>query len=711
MKNPFKKSPQGYAEDAYQNVREDYNWNRVAQVTKDGARALPGGSVVYLQNKVPIIGWLPKYNPRWIINDAIAGLTLGLMLIPQSLSYAKIATIPVEYGLSSSWFPATLYAFMGSTKDLSMGPTSLIGLLTSEVVESLHDTDYTPQQIASAVACCMGIFGILIGFLELGFLLEFISLPVLNGFITAIAITIILNQMDSLLGQTNIGDGTAAQIRDTFAQLGQANGYACAIGFGGIIFLTIIEKVGKRYGDKNKILWFVTITRAFLCLVLFTGISYAVNGGRAEEDYLFEIVEVNSDGIGTPAMPPPELISMTIPRSIAVFIGAAVEHVAIARAFGVRNNYVSDQTQELCYFGVCNFFNSFFQAMGTGGAMSRTAVNSSCKVKSPLSGLVTTAVVIVCMFELSSALYWIPKATLAAIIICAVWPLISPPSTFHNYWKQSLADFISSMLALWVCLFVNTEIGLAVAVGFNIVYVLLRQVFRPIKQTGGDGGHASELEQSLIEAQGVPTVLPSDVRVFRFQENFFFANANKNKTNLVESIKVYHQPTYSALNGSEAERNWSVAGEQRVKRLRRKANITDASMLPPIGLVVLDFKRCNHLDVTAVSNLKNFLKELKMYGGKSVECRLVGLSEYCIVRMERCGFTILDGLTTSAGDVGADTLKHYPSVAHAVAAPRNEESMVEVVDEKNMDKGDAERIERVEVEQQSEQPKQPGSNV
>lgn len=184
MKNPFKKSPQGYAEDAYQNVREDYNWNRVAQVTKDGARALPGGSVVYLQNKVPIIGWLPKYNPRWIINDAIAGLTLGLMLIPQSLSYAKIATIPVEYGLSSSWFPATLYAFMGSTKgkqidvyrhrestlttttDLSMGPTSLIGLLTSEVVESLHDTDYTPQQIASAVACCMGIFGIIIGFLE-----------------------------------------------------------------------------------------------------------------------------------------------------------------------------------------------------------------------------------------------------------------------------------------------------------------------------------------------------------------------------------------------------------------------------------------------------------------------------------------------------------------------------------------------------------------
>lgn len=97
-------------------VRNDATWNRVGRLSVKGAQALPSGSAQYIIDKVPIVGWLPRYNPRWIINDVIAGLTLGLMLIPQGLSYAKIANIPVEYGLMSSWLPAVIYAFMGSTK-------------------------------------------------------------------------------------------------------------------------------------------------------------------------------------------------------------------------------------------------------------------------------------------------------------------------------------------------------------------------------------------------------------------------------------------------------------------------------------------------------------------------------------------------------------------------------------------------------------------
>ena len=97
-------------------VKTDVTWNRALRLSVKGARALPSYSVQYVSEKVPIVGWLPKYNPRWIINDVIAGLTLGLMLIPQGLSYAKIATIPVQYVLMSSWFPASLYAFMGTTK-------------------------------------------------------------------------------------------------------------------------------------------------------------------------------------------------------------------------------------------------------------------------------------------------------------------------------------------------------------------------------------------------------------------------------------------------------------------------------------------------------------------------------------------------------------------------------------------------------------------
>ncbi|KAI5464394.1 sulfate transporter 4.1 [Mariannaea sp. PMI_226] len=649
-------------------LKTDVTWNRVARLTAEGARALPSASGRYVLEKFPIIGWLPKYNPRWILSDLIAGLTIGLMLIPQGLSYAKIAEIPVEYGLMSSWLPAAIYAFMGTTKDVSTGPTSLIGLLTSENVHALQD-QFTPSEIASATAFMMGVYGMALGFLKLGFLLEFISLPVLSGFISAIAITIILNQMDSLLGEDNVGDGAATQIHDIFHELPNANGWACLIGFTGILFLTILDKSGKRWGSKYKVVWLLSITRAFLTLVLFTGVSYAVNKNR--EEYLFDVVKVKSSGQQAPKFPNPDLIPKVAGRSIAVFIGAAVEHTAICRAFSVKNDYTTDQSQELVYYGITNFFNSFFHAMGVGGAMSRTAVNSACNVKSPLSGLVTMAVVLVCIYELTGALFWIPKATLAAIIITAVWGLISPPSTFYKYWKTSFGDFVSSMVAFWVTLFVSSEVGIGCAVGFNIVYVLLRQTFTRLTSTGGGVASASELALALDESRSLPRNIPADTQIFRFNESLFFPNAFHNTTKALDDIQTFHAPVYNGSHGPEIERNWSVVGEKRVARLRKQANVTDPSALPVINVVIMDFGRVNHIDSTAVTHLKNMVAAVKRYGGKHVDIRFVGMSPYVRQRFERAKWHIVEaGDESGNGDENEDATVLYENIASALRTPR-----------------------------------------
>ncbi|KAF5555845.1 hypothetical protein FPHYL_8123 [Fusarium phyllophilum] len=655
-------------------VRNDVTWNRAARLGVKGAKALPSGTVQYLSDKVPIVGWLPKYNPRWIVNDLIAGLTLGLMLIPQGLSYAKIADIPVEYGLMSSWLPAVIYAFMGSTKDVSTGPTSLIGLLTSENVHALQDR-WTPSEIASATAFMMGVYGLILGFLKLGFLLEFISLPVLSGFITAIAITIILNQMDSLLGEDNVRDGAAKQIHDIFNELPNANGWACLIGFTGILFLTILEKSGKRWSKDNKIIWLLSTTRAFLTLVLFTGVSYAVNKNRDPDNFLFEVVKVQSKGQQAPTMPKADLIPEVAARSIAVFIGSAVEHLAIARAFAVKNHYTSDQSQELCYLGVTNFFNSFFHAMGVGGAMSRTAVNSSCNVKSPLSGVVTMAVVLVCVYELVGTLYWIPKATLAAIIITAVWGLISPPSTFYRYWKTSLADLIASMLALWVTLFHSSEVGIGCAVGFNIVYILLRQVFTKLSSTGADV-ELSPRSNWPGSNHLSSTHIPEDTRIFTFNESLIFPNAFANTSKVLDEIQTFHAAFYNGSHGPETERNWSVVGEKRVARLRKQANISDPSSLPSIGLVVLDFSRVNMLDTTAVTYLKNLVKNIKSYGGEDTEVRFANMNAVCRERVSRAKWRIIEVGSDDEYDGDTDAIYLYWDAQAAVSAPRRRGSVL-----------------------------------
>ncbi|KAF4422153.1 hypothetical protein FACUT_10762 [Fusarium acutatum] len=676
-------------EKAKSDVRNDVTWNRAARLGVEGAKALPSGTVQYLGDKVPIVGWLPKYNPRWIVNDLIAGLTLGLMLIPQGLSYAKIADIPVEYGLMSSWLPAVIYAFMGSTKDVSTGPTSLIGLLTSENVHALQDR-WTPSEIASATAFMMGVYGLILGFLKLGFLLEFISLPVLSGFITAIAITIILNQMDSLLGEDNVRDGAAKQIHDIFNELPNANGWACLIGFTGILFLTILEKSGKRWSKDNKVIWLLSTTRAFLTLVLFTGVSYAVNKNRDPDNFLFEVVKVQSKGQQAPTMPKADLIPEVAARSIAVFIGSAVEHLAIARAFAVKNHYTSDQSQELCYLGVTNFFNSFFHAMGVGGAMSRTAVNSSCNVKSPLSGVVTMAVVLVCVYELVGTLYWIPKATLAAIIITAVWGLISPPSTFYRYWKTSLADFVASMLALWVTLFHSSEVGIGCAVGFNIVYILLRQVFTKLSSTGADV-ESSPRSNWPGSNHLSSTHISEDTRIFTFNESLIFPNAFANTSKVLDEIQTFHAAFYNGSHGPETERNWSVVGEKRVARLRKQANISDPSSLPGIGLVVLDFSRVNMLDTTAVTYLKNLVKNIKSYGGEDTEVRFANMNAVCRERVSRAKWRIIEVSSDDEYDGDTDAIYLYWDAQAAVSAPRRRGSVL------SDDKGHTMHEEKVEA--------------
>lgn len=539
--------------------------------------------------------------------------------------------------------------------------------MTAEVVEALEPEGYEPAAIAAAVAMWMGVFSMILGFLKLGFLLEFISEPVLTGFISAAAIIIGSGQIKNLIGQKGIRSGFANIVHDTFAKLPKADGITAAIGVTGVLILCFLQHVGTRWGKKNKIAWLISITRAFTVLVLFTGISYAVNKDRGEDDYLFAVTEMTHKGIIPPAIPPSDLLGKTPMRSIAAFIAASVEHVAIARAFGARGNYLTDPSQELCYLGVTNFFNSFFTAMGVGGAMSRTAVNAQCNVRSPLSGFVTTAVVILCLYELTGALYWIPKATLAAIIITAIWPLVGSWRTYYHFWRTSLADFIAAMLAFWLTLFVDAEIGIGVGVAWSIVYYLLRMAWMRTRIIGSHTN--SEIVRSIDSVRGMPSHIPEDVQIFKFEESVFFPNATRVKNQLVDGVQTYHAPAYSSANGAEKDRIWSVVGERRVQRLRKKAGL-DVNTLPPVRIVVMDFTKVTFADVTALHVMKEVFAEVKKYAGADCEIRFAAMAEPIRFRFERAGWEMIDADSSdgsgSEKPAGAKSVRFYRSVADAV---------------------------------------------
>ena len=186
-----------------------------------------------------------------------------------------------------------------------------------------------------------------------------------------------------------------------------------------------MEKVGKKYGKKHFAIKYFASSRAVIVLVIFTLISYLVNKDRGSK-LVWAISKVNTKGIQVPQAHDAGLISKVSTRSVAPLVACTLEHLAVGKAFGRRNGYAIDQSQELNYLGVTNLVNSFFGSMPVGGAMSRTAVNSECRVKSPLNGLVTAGFILLTLYAFSPALYWLPKATLSAIIIMSPCRTVDP---------------------------------------------------------------------------------------------------------------------------------------------------------------------------------------------------------------------------------------------------------------------------------------------
>lgn len=289
-----------------------------------------------------------------------------------------------------------------------------MGLLTSEIVADLK-AEYSPVDIAAATAFFVGVYGLAIGLLGLGFLLDYISIPVLTGFISATALTIGFGQVGSLVGLDNTPSTVFDIIGDVLRRLPKWDGPTSGIGFGTILVLLLLEKVGKKWGKKHFLIQYASSSRAIIVLVVFTLISYLVNKDR--DEVLWAISKVDTNGIAYPKALDRTLLSKVATRAIAPFIAASLEHQAVAKAFGRKNHYTVDQTQEFNYLGVTNLVNSFFGAMPVGGAMSRTAVNSECNVRSPLNGVITAGFILLTIYVFSPALYWLPKATLAAIIV------------------------------------------------------------------------------------------------------------------------------------------------------------------------------------------------------------------------------------------------------------------------------------------------------
>ncbi|KAG0225446.1 hypothetical protein BGW42_004437 [Actinomortierella wolfii] len=633
----------------------DHQLRQFGHALKDAIIGLPRSAPLYVYNRFPILKWLPRYNPSWAIRDVIAGITVGLIVVPQGMSYSKLAGLPVQHGLYSAYIGAIFYCFMGTSKDLTIGPTAVISLITVALVNELKD-QLTAQQVAAVSTLLVGAFTFALGFLRLGIILDFFPNTVLTGYTTGAAATILISQIPKMIGIQNVNnrDPPYTVIYNTFKNLPNARWLDAVFGVVAFVLLILIGLAVDRWGRGKFSIQMIKISRFCSVAILATIVSYLVHlnaplDSKGQVIPKISILKTVPSGLPKPMMAPItwDLFSHIVPKLVAILLATILEHIAIGKAFARRNRYKIETNQELLALGAANVTASFFGAYCVTGSFSRSAVKVQCGVRTPFAGFVTGALVLLALFFLTPAFYWIPDASLCAVIIVAVSTLIAPPSVFIQYYRINLWDFLSSQISLWVTFFVSVEAGIGSGVVFSLI-VLLFRVARPQLRNMRQLKDRPEVFVDESVGKNFDTVAtPHGILAFKIEEAASFPNADYFREWVLDQVFKYTR--FGGLRKATQERNWSDDQEKHIIRLRKEAhgensNITDDD-LPRLRAVIFDFSAVNNIDSTGLQGLFDIQENLQAYSGVEdypdlfFEVHFVGIQSNVLHTLELSGMT------------------------------------------------------------------------
>lgn len=423
----------------------------------------------------PILKWILHYNLAWLYSDVIAGITVGIVLVPQSMSYAQIATLPAEYGLYSAFVGVMIYCLFATSKDVSIGPVAVMSLEMAKVIARVQARD--PSLPGPVIATCLslicGAISLGVGLLRLGFILEFISVPSVLGFMSGSAFSIIAGQVPGLMGfnkLVNTRESTYKVVIETLKHLPDTKLDAV---FGLIpLFMLYAWKwtcdyLPKRYPKSRIWCFFIQALRNGFVIVLFTVISWAkvrhIPKGHKLPISVLGTVPSGLKHVGVMSFPD-NIMGSIGPELPAATIVLLLEHIAISKSFGRINDYKIVPDQELIAIGVTNLVGTFFNAYPATGSFSRSALKAKCNVKTPLAGIFTGACVLLALYCLTSAFYYIPKATLCAVIIHAVSDLIAQYTVPIYMYKVAPVDCVIFVVAVFITVFSSIENGIYFAI-------------------------------------------------------------------------------------------------------------------------------------------------------------------------------------------------------------------------------------------------------
>jgi len=476
----------------------------------------------YLRKYFPILEWGAEYSGKTFINDLITGLIVTMMLIPQSLAYAQLAGLPAEVGLYASIAPLILYAIFGTSRTLAVGPVAVASLMTAAAVAPLA-AQGTPEYLGAAIALALisGLMLIIMGLLRFGFFANFLSHPVIAGFITASGIHIAASQLGPMLGIHIHGETLFALVASIISNIGNIHLNTAVIGVSSLIFLFWVRSklkpllirlgLGERAaGMLAKAGPVVSLVAAILVVWIF----------RLDEGGV-TIVGSVPEGLPEIAIPPFDSTLWTklaVPALLIAIVGY-VESISVAMTLAAKRRQRIDPDQELIALGTANVGSALSGGFPVTGGLSRSVVNYDAGAETPAAGGFTAIGIALTTLFLTSLLFFLPKAVLGAIIIAAVLSLVDV-GVLKRTFVYSKADFAAMAATILVTWIEGIEAGLIVGVAVSIGMHLYKTSRPHVAVVGQIPGTTHFRNVKRHDVVTDPTIFS-----LRVDESLYFPNA------------------------------------------------------------------------------------------------------------------------------------------------------------------------------------------
>lgn len=532
----------------------------------------------WLHKTFKILTWLPDYESSQLVGDLKAGLTTGMMLIPQGMAYAVIAGMPPIYGLYAGVIPLLIYPWFGTSKHLSVGPVAVDMLIVAagvSVITSPSNSDFVGLVIL--LTMMTGILQLLMGTFRLGALFNFFSRPVIAGFTMAAPIIIAFTQLNNLLGITLPDTQFITLIAmDVFGQLDQIHMATFFWGAGAIVLLAVLKYIVPRL-PSSAIVLSVSILLAWIVDMENQGV---------------EIVGTIPEGL--PPLSIPQLnfenLRRLLPTALTLGLVQFMSVASLGKAFAKRNNYLVDSNHELVAIGASNFMGSLFSSVPVSGSFSRSAAAEQAGVQSPMGNVITSLLIILTLLFFTPLFYYLPMPILAAIIIVSVFGLIDI-NEIRFLFKTKRSEGVIALFTFFSTLLIGIQEGILLGVGASMLTMLYKYSRPAVAELGVvPGTHLFKNIKRNTEAKRIDGIL-----ILRVDASFSFINAEFFRDFILEKSEQQDKNTH---------------------------------------FVIIDGSSINMLDTTATDSLKSIIKTLK---GWDMELYMSGLKGPVRDVIERSG--------------------------------------------------------------------------